>query len=48
MDNNLLIYVFFIVKLDVIGYRWIVVLVVFDFDILYRLGWNNFDVDVFF
>lgn len=34
-------------KFDVMGYWWLVVLVVFNFDIKYRLGRSNVDVDVF-
>lgn len=38
IDNNLLIYVLIIVWFDVVGYRWLVVLFVYDFNIIYRLG----------
>lgn len=48
MDNNFLIYVLFFVILDVIGYRWLVVLGIYDFDIKYRLGIYNKDVDILF
>lgn len=48
MDNNFLIYVFILVKLDVIGYCWIVVLFVYNFIIIYKLGKFNLDVDGLF
>lgn len=46
IDNNLLMYVLIIVKLDVMGQRWVLVLLVFDFEIFYKLGKKNVDVDV--
>lgn len=48
IDNNFLMYVLMLVKLDVIGYCWVVVLVVFDFEICYCFGCNNVDVDLLF
>lgn len=45
IDNNFLIYVIIIVKLDVIFYCWLVLLLVYDFNIIYRLGKFNRDVD---
>lgn len=45
IDNNFLIYVIIIVKLDVIFYCWLVLLLVYDFKIIYRLGKFNRDVD---
>lgn len=39
--------VLIIVKLDVIGYWWLVFFVLFYFDIKYRVGSYNVDVDVF-
>lgn len=47
MDNNLLMYVLIFVKLDVIGYWWFVELFNFNFNIVYRLGKKNQDVDGF-
>lgn len=46
IDNNLLMYILIIVKLDVMGQRWVLVLLVFDFEIFYKLGKKNVDVDV--
>lgn len=48
MGNNFLMYVFIIVKLDVIGYRWIVSLLFYNFSIMYKLGKMNIDVDLLF
>lgn len=41
IDNNFLIYVLFIVKLDVIGYRWVFVFVEYWFKLFYKFGKNN-------
>lgn len=43
-----MIYVLSNVKLDFIGYRWVFVLVSYNFKILYSLGKCNSDVDGLF
>lgn len=47
IDNNFFIYVLMIVKLNVIGYCWVLEFVDFLFVIKYRFGYVNKDVDVF-
>lgn len=46
IDNNFLIYILIFVKLDVISYCWVVVLLVYQFFIMYMLDKMNIDVDV--
>lgn len=48
IDNNLFIYILSLFKLFVVGYRWVVELVDFNFNIKYRFGKFNIDVDVLF
>ena len=44
-NNNPLMYVLTITKLDATGYRWIVNLDKFNFTIYYHLGKSNVEVD---
>lgn len=48
IDNNLLIYVIIIVKLDVMLYRWLVFLFNYNFKFNYKIGKFNRDVDGLF
>ena len=44
-DNNPLTYVLTSAKLDATGHRWLAALATYDFDIKYKPGRNNSDVD---
>lgn len=48
IDNNSFIYVFILVKFDVIGYRWLVLLSNYNFFFCYCKGVYNVDVDGLF